>query len=517
MTDTTLPPPGTVVDAPQGKDTIGLYSSPKPAAAPAPTVGSMSTIDGTQYFRQADGTDRAIGGNTPDVNAALKLSNQQKSPAAGIVGSSASVVAGENATKSTVAGLTAANPVGTTVPNDGTAAAQSASDSYRKTLADQGTALEQRRKDALANIESDFQGQQQELAHTQANETGVTGVQLARMGGFTTSASALGALVNLNHSHATEVALLEQKKQSAIQAANNAIDDKQFALAQSKAQEAKDIEKTINDRKEKFFSDSMSAMNEARSQDTANRQAIDDQLKAFSVVSDPKTIDPAAKQKIDSFYGVKGFTDNYLAVTAATNKAKSAKEQQDAMKSQLEFLKAIPAGQKVAFPDGLGGSITYTGMGSSGDITTFLQTDNDGTGHLISYDKGSRKVLDVKTIPGVGKTSTSSGKIDPAVKADATSLMQTNLEGNKYPTGTVDAGKYKADVYIEQRKLLRAAHPELLDEMDAKFLNPVNGFFSKYDVQRLRSKGIFFQGSGGTGAGLQDNIAVPQDTAEQGQ
>lgn len=58
-------------------------------------TGSMQNIGGTQYFRQSDGVYRAIGGNTPEMNAALASG---KDPNAGIAGGATANTANVQAT-----------------------------------------------------------------------------------------------------------------------------------------------------------------------------------------------------------------------------------------------------------------------------------------------------------------------------------------------------------------------------------------------------------------------------------
>lgn len=441
---------------------------------------------------------------------AYNLTKQQSSPSAGIVGSSAPVVSAENATTNTVNNLVANNsPVQT---GDGTDTATTASKAYTDQIDQHIANLEQQRKDEIANIEADFKQQQDQLAQNQAKETGTTSVGIARLGGYLGgSASGTGTMINLARTHQQEVTALEGKKQAAIQAAKTAIDDKEFALADAKAKEAKDLEQTINDRKNTFFNQTLALTNEQRQNDAATRAKIDDQLKAFSTVSDPSKIDPAAKAQIDKFYGVNGFTDNYLAVTAAANNAKNAKDQLDANQKLLDLVQKIPAGQKVSFPDGNGGTIEYTGMGQAGDISTFLQTDDQGNGHLITYDKALRKVVGNTPLTGIGKTSRGlSGKVDPVVKDGVMKRTLLNLEQTKDPK----TGQYDPDTYIAIRNNIRKDHPDMLEYVDAKFLGS-NKFFSPDAINRLRSKGIYYSGAPTTDNTQVDPAAIDQTQSEQ--
>ncbi len=193
--------------------------------------------------------------------AALAKKNSPAVTANQIVSSSDSVVADENRVKGEVAGLSA--------PTPNEAAAKKASEDYLKILDDRAAALEKRRLSEIDLINQQFADIKRQTENEQAKERGTTNVALARVGGYLgTQMSAVGVLNNLAQTHRTEIASLEAKKAAAIAAAQNAIDDKQFDIAKAKAQEAKDLIKDINDRRDKFFDQSMKIIEEQRAQDS---------------------------------------------------------------------------------------------------------------------------------------------------------------------------------------------------------------------------------------------------------
>jgi len=178
---------------------------------------------------------------TPSGTSALTSTGLQGT----VYSSSAPVVAQENNAASTVAGLN-------------TTDVQAASDKYMAELQRQNDALDARRAADEAAINSSFDVARKKQDIAQTHETGTFTSTLARIGGYLgDSASAQGALVNLNQQHQFEISDLEAKRASALQEAKNAVDEKQSALAIKKAQEYKDLSKEIQDRKEKFFTQSM--------------------------------------------------------------------------------------------------------------------------------------------------------------------------------------------------------------------------------------------------------------------
>ena len=160
-------------------------------------------------------------------------------------------------------------------------------------------------------------------------------------------------MIKLNNEHVLQLNDLEQKRQSALAEAEQAIRDKQFKIAEMKATEAKDYAKAIRDSKQTYIDNKIKLSEFQRDQ-------YKDQLSRLAYL-DPTKVPDSTKAEIDQFYGTPGFIDNYLKVTADANKAKSDKEVMEARKSMIDFLQAIPQGQKVQMPDGT----EFTGMGKA--------------------------------------------------------------------------------------------------------------------------------------------------------
>lgn len=460
-----------------------------PSPAPAPQDFSKYGSPGTGYYfpntNEGTAAKAAYEANQQANSAAALAARTGVSTAgAGIVSSSAPVVAQENNTKNTVAGLMAPDPSSTAV--------QAASDSYIKLLKDQQQMLEQRRQQDLTGIGAQFDEAKRQAGDQQKKEVATTSTALQRIGGYLgNSASSVGALNNLAQTHQQEMTALEGKRAAAIQAANNAINDKQFELAAKMAQEAKQVAVDIADRRDKFFSQSLQLVQEQRQQDKFLQEKYTEQLKNLSVI-DPAKVNPADLKDIDDFYGIPGFAHSYLEVTKKANDAKNEKDVIEARKATLDLLQNIPQGQKLTFPDGT----EYTGMGKAGDISTFMQVDAAGIGRIITYNKLTGK-KDVANVGVVGKPSSSGGgsgfttigKTDPVVIDNATMIFQKELEAN--PTKD---GNYDPDIYVEKRNALKESKfPQLVPHMDKLFLNPNNQFFSDSAIKKLRKEyGIFY-------------------------
>lgn len=439
----------------------------------------------------------------PDVKTEADFAqlNQKNLP---FVSSSDAAVQNENNITQTVGGLSA--------PNISITNAQNASQAVYDLIDKQNAELEKRRAEQTAQIEASFAESKRQTGISQQKETGATNVALQRTGGYLgTQISGVGVLNNLAQTHQIEMGALEAKRVAAIQEANSAINDQQFKLAAAKADEVKRLEKEINDRSNTFFDQTMKITQENRAQEEFQKTQMKSDLELLSYL-DPAEVSPYKKSQIDNTLGVAGFTDRYLKIVndkkileSEKAKAESEKAQIDITKSRLDILTTqknldqkditmkkdmigllqdIPNGQTIKFPDGT----EYTGMGKAGDISTFMETNDSGVATLITYDKATGKTS-AQSLGVVGKTKTASGseRVDPATEDGVKGLLQIRLEESKNTDG-----QYDPDVYMQERKMIKQAYPQLVESMDKLFLNKDNQFFSDEAITRLRSKGIFF-------------------------
>lgn len=253
-------------------------------------------------WEQGFGVDgKPIGVSIPTVSKVNDLAStlQPSTPTSNIVSSSDSAVTNEKNTINTVKQLGAVDPA--------TDSATKASEEYMKTLESQMSELEKRRADEVKQINDQFDATQRSTEDAQMRETGTTNVALQRVGGYLgTQISAVGVLNNMATAHRAEISSLQVKRAAAIQEANNAISDKEFELAKAKAQEVKDLDKTINDRRNKFFDQSMQIISEQRLQDQAAETKRQNQFKnsldtiervAPTILEDIQSMSPEEAQK----------------------------------------------------------------------------------------------------------------------------------------------------------------------------------------------------------------------------
>lgn len=437
----------------EGKSSFVDPNAPKAPVAPA---GVSKNPNNSAAVTAAQATQTQQNGQ-----ASTLANNNGTSNSAGFISTSDSVQNTENNIANTVNTLSANNQ-GTT----------DAHNTYIATIQQQMDALEARRLAAVAGIGKDFDSQKSTLDGTQKSETGQESVITQRSGGYLgAGASQLGAMISLSQTHATEQAQLESKRQAAIQAAQNAIDDKEFALANAQAQEAKDYQAAMQKNKQDYLDNQLKLQKAQQDAVTFAQDQAKNSLTALSsLTSDQlKAIDPKQLSQIDEAYGVQGFAQNYLAATAATNAAKSASDVVDAQQKMLNLLQDIPKGQKVTFPDPSnpgGPGITYTGMGSTGDITTFSEVDNAGRITILSYDKTTNTVTRTAAGSG-GKTSASSAadsEADARLKGPVTFFQKVGVPADPADLNSpklVTASDYVA-TYQNYIKLHPSKGPEFI-------------------------------------------------------
>lgn len=429
------------------------YSNPYLVNAPAPSNGFASSVPSTQTQ------------SAPNTYSFIGSSDQTRSA--------------ENNLTSAISGLI----------NGGNN--NSLTDSYNKVIDNYNSyndKLEERRAKQVESINRQFDITKTQTQDAQTKEMGSTNTGLLRAGGYLgESGSAQGVINNLGEKHRLEISTLEAKRQDAIQSAQSAIEDKQFALAQAKANDIKSLEKEINDRKNTFFNQVLNLTQESRAQETATRQKIDDQLKAMSLV-DPSTISPEQTSFIDNFYKTPGFTKNYLAASSLAAKAKTQKDQIDATKSYVDLLSSIPAGMSLSLPDGS----KVSGIGKSGDYEVFNKEDASGKVTVVRFNKATGAMTQYSA-GAIGTPSSENGggfdivnTLGPVTKEfgklekDADGFIK-GIEGQTIGAdGVVKTGVTKSPVavYNAYRQTFIQTNPkvknagQVFDDNYAKYLNP---------------------------------------------
>lgn len=153
--------------------------------------------------------------------------------------------------------------------------------------------LDARRAAEMDQINTQFDQQAKSLEGQNNAETGSTSAALARAGGYLgVSGSSTGVLQNLAETHKNDMLALESKRQAALSAARNAYEDKDFALAQAKAADAKDIEQTAYTRQQAYFKQISDA--------TTAAQPQKDQVSIYNAIQD------GAKSPDDIFKALNG-------------------------------------------------------------------------------------------------------------------------------------------------------------------------------------------------------------------
>lgn len=391
----TLPPPAVAAPHPASTPV-----APSPTGAPGAT--SVQMPDGSTVKINSKG--EVVSGNLPQSAAADAYMASQKHTAdaanasklgtqtnatgtAPFVSTSDSVQNWEKGIQTTLSQLTGDNAAQTQAHND-----------YLTQLQTESDALNARRDAEVANINATFASEKKNEQDTQNNETGALTVTTQRAGGYLgAGASQTGALISLNNQHLLQMQSLEAKRQSAIQTAQTAIDDKQFTLAEAKAKEAKDYGTAQHDATQKYFEDQIQIHDTSQKEITFQEDQAKLQLTGLASLTeaDLANVDPATLKNIDQAYGVPGFAKNYIATTHAAAVAKSSDDALVAQQKLLTLLQDIPQGKKVTFPDPSspnGPGTTYTGMGKVSDLQTFMETDNNGNNTLITYNKATNTI-----------------------------------------------------------------------------------------------------------------------------
>lgn len=130
-------------------------------------------------------------------------------------------------------------------------------------LEERRSELQRRRDQEIERLGKEFDSAKASQGQAQKSETGTSSMGLARIGGFD-SASGQAVLTNLQRVHEGEQQDLLNKRQAAIAQAQNAYNDKDFALAQLQLEDAREAEKLIYDRQKDFINLSLQLKGEQR-------------------------------------------------------------------------------------------------------------------------------------------------------------------------------------------------------------------------------------------------------------
>lgn len=229
-------------------------------------------------------------------------------------------------------------------------------------LNDRMTQLEQDQQDAITSINQQFDEAQAEQTATNQKDYAGTSTNLATAGGgfLGYTGSQGGVLSGLKQTFNQESTALAQKRDAAIQQAKSAYDDKSFAVAESLASEAKSYQDDLYQKQKDYASNQLALAQENRSQSEFEGTQASNKLQALATADSgttPITLDPDTAKSIDSYYGVPGFTQQYLDTSRQAAAATSQDAQQKSDIAVQTLLTKVPAGQTISV-----GGKNYVGL-----------------------------------------------------------------------------------------------------------------------------------------------------------
>lgn len=155
-----------------------------------------------------------------------------------------------------------------TAPDSGVASARNAYENVLNTLDQQMDQVDQRAEMRTAEIAQSQNQEIRETEQTQEREEARTRSNLIRSGGYLGgSASSQAVLKRMSDTHRQEIASLEAQKASAISEAQRAFMQERSTLAREMAQQAANMEQTINQRRQQFFDNVLQISQEKRQQE----------------------------------------------------------------------------------------------------------------------------------------------------------------------------------------------------------------------------------------------------------
>lgn len=413
-----------------GGNTTKNIITPADPTNTTPTISSTDTsktqpVVGSLQYDIANGLAPGTSSNG-DWLYKNGLGGNVNSSGKGYISDSSTVVGSENKVKSQLSDLGFGTNDSYTQTltknfNDTQALVQGQLDNYKTQLAASESSIGRQYDTAISNAKDE---QDKELA---SNVVG-----LARIGGYLGgTASAMGALNNLQAKHAAEITKLNQDRQTAIETARNAVNEKEYNLALKMLESAKDFAGQINQRNKDAFDAYLRLTQENRTQSqyvldqgektldqfaTAGKTPTPEQITSIaqSLGTTPDVIDGLYKAKIAS-----------IALKTQTDKNESDIK-------LLNVLKDIPAGKYVSI-----GGKTYAGL-----------KEATGTGVNSSFDAARKYITENKTAQTADQINTnlrqqfkglSDGDINALMK-EANLVTRTPEEVSAINALSTDAG-----------------------------------------------------------------------------
>lgn len=247
--------------------------------------------------------------------------------------------------------------------------------------------LAERREKTIGSIKDEFDIAQkgQEAGQESRFASRSTGLITSGGGFLGTTQSQEGVLENLRGDFESEKTALMAKREAAILAAEQAYEDKDFALAKEMSANARELQKEIYNRQKDFADNALSLSREKRAQTEFDLGIADKKVNAFAMMDDFEfdQQDPQAIAEIDASY-FPGYT---RAARAIAKQALDIKTQKDAISLDQDILDMrlkMPKGQRFE----LGGK-TYTGLKDASANQSELndQRDNDIAEIIMDFQK----------------------------------------------------------------------------------------------------------------------------------
>lgn len=237
---------------------------------------------------------------------------------------------------------------------------KSAYDTENLSLKEYQDRLNARRETEIAGLKTEFDIAKGKQEEGQKSDYASRATSLVTSGGGFLGAtqSQQGVLQNLQTTHDAESTALMAKREAAINTAKQAYEDKDFALAKEMANNAKDYQKELYNRKKDYAESVLSITREKRAQTEFDLGLAEKKSQAYALMSDSDfaNVNPKDIALADSVY-YPGYTEAKRKIDIAANTLKTSKDQAALDAQIIGALAKIPQGQKVTIA-----GKTYVGL-----------------------------------------------------------------------------------------------------------------------------------------------------------
>ena len=277
--------------------------------------------------------------------------------------------------------------------------------------------------------------------------------------------------------HRREIQALVAKKQSAIRAANNAFQERDFELARASLQIARETEAMMFQREQAFADRQLQVSREMREAEKFDREIADDTItrltQAGGEITDRQVMELSGMLNLEPAQ-----VRNIMVSARLAQQAQSEAEELSRWKDIASIMRTMPAGTQVP----IGSGQFMTAVGQSGDIHIADHTDSQGNVIRIQTNKVTGGQT-TQNLGPIGKPIAGGGNVVNITPSGARELSRVGFNADDIKALERNVNQYGALEVLDNLRTQPDGNytQEQMDALETvlKFPSNQNDFFSQ--------------------------------------